>query len=69
MNIQPDTRPTDESSEASRVAVPAGEMPRLRFDRNELAGSFGDIGTALPLIIGIPLTTGADSASVFILFG
>lgn len=42
---------------------------RVRFDRNELAGSFGDIGTDLPLIIGILLATGADSASVFILFG
>jgi MFS superfamily sulfate permease-like transporter len=42
---------------------------RLRFDRNELAGSFGDIGTDLPLIIGIILASGADSASVFVVFG
>jgi len=42
---------------------------RLRFDRNELAGSFGDIGTDLPLIIGIVLAAGLDSASVFIVFG
>lgn len=42
---------------------------RIRFDRNELAGSFGDIGTDLPLIVGIILATGMDSASVFILFG
>jgi hypothetical protein len=48
---------------------PARGTTRLRFDRNELAGSFGDIGTDLPLIIGILLVTGADSASVFILFG
>jgi MFS superfamily sulfate permease-like transporter len=49
-----------------------GPLPwrgRLRFDRNEWAGSFGDIGTDLPLIIGILLVTGADSASVFIVFG
>lgn len=42
---------------------------RVRFDRNELAGSFGDIGTDLPLIIGIIAATGADSAGVFIMFG
>jgi hypothetical protein len=42
---------------------------RMRFDRNELAGSFGDIGTDLPLIVGIVLATGLDSASVFIVFG
>lgn len=42
---------------------------RVRFDRNELAGSFGDIGTDLPLIVGIILATGMDSASVFVVFG
>jgi len=41
----------------------------IRFDRNELAGSLGDIGTDLPLIVGIVLATGMDSASVFIVFG
>jgi MFS superfamily sulfate permease-like transporter len=41
----------------------------LRFDRHELAGSFGDIGTDLPLIVGMILAVGLDSASVFIVFG
>ncbi|HXF66472.1 MAG TPA: putative sulfate/molybdate transporter [Burkholderiales bacterium] len=43
-------------------------MP-IRFDRNELAGSFGDIGTDLPLIIGIVLAAGLDASSVFLVFG
>lgn len=67
------TEPADKTpnvpEKSLRAAVPAGETPHVRFDRNELAGSFGDIGTDLPLIIGILLATGADSASVFILFG
>jgi hypothetical protein len=42
---------------------------RVRFDRNELAGSFGDIGTDLPLIVGMALAAGLDGASVFIVFG
>ena len=42
---------------------------RIRFDRNELAGSFGDIGTDLPLIVGIILAAGLDSGSVFMIFG
>lgn len=42
---------------------------RIRFDRNELAGSFGDIGTDLPLIVGIILASGASSANVFTMFG
>jgi MFS superfamily sulfate permease-like transporter len=66
---QPAAKPPVEANESPRVAVAADGAPRLRFDRNELAGSFGDIGTDLPLIIGILLATGADSASVFIVFG
>ncbi|MHA2610120.1 MAG: molybdate transporter family protein [bacterium JZ-2024 1] len=42
---------------------------RLRFDRNELSGAFGDIGTDLPLILGLIRTCGLDSASTLILFG
>jgi hypothetical protein len=41
----------------------------IRFDRNELAGAFGDIGTDLPLIVGVVLAAHLDSASVLILFG
>jgi hypothetical protein len=41
----------------------------IRFDRNELAGAFGDIGTDLPLIIGVILAAHLDSASALILFG
>lgn len=42
---------------------------RIRFDRNELAGSAGDLGTDLPLIVGMVLAAGLDSASVLIVFG
>jgi hypothetical protein len=41
----------------------------IRFDRNELAGAFGDIGTDLPLIVGMALAAQLDGASVLILFG
>lgn len=43
--------------------------PRLRFDRNELSGAFGDIGTDLPLVVGMILASGLDAASVLIMFG
>lgn len=42
---------------------------RIRFDRNELAGSFGDIGTDLPLLAAMIPAAGLDAASVFIVFG
>src|ERR1700733_1020568 len=48
--------------------IAAKPLP-IRFDRNELAGAFGDIGTDLPLIIGMILAAGLDSASVLIMYG
>jgi xanthine/uracil/vitamin C permease (AzgA family) len=43
--------------------------PRVRFDRNELSGAFGDIGTDFPLIVGMILVAKLDPASVLTLFG
>lgn len=42
---------------------------KIKFDRNEFSGAFGDIGTDLPLIIGMILASGLDSASVLITYG
>jgi hypothetical protein len=52
----------------------AGPAPRrlretVRFDRNELAGAFGDIGTDFPLLVAMILVAGLDAASVLIVFG
>jgi xanthine/uracil/vitamin C permease (AzgA family) len=44
-------------------------MRGIRFDRNELAGAFGDIGTDLPLLVGVILAAKLDAASALILFG
>lgn len=41
----------------------------IRFDRNELSGAFGDFGTDFPLIVGMILFAGLDTASVLIMFG
>jgi xanthine/uracil/vitamin C permease (AzgA family) len=41
----------------------------IRFDRNEVAGAFGDIGTDLPLVVGMILAAGLHSASVLVMFG
>jgi MFS superfamily sulfate permease-like transporter len=42
---------------------------RVRFDRNELGGAFGDIGTDLPLLLAMIPAADLDAASVFVLFG
>jgi hypothetical protein len=41
----------------------------LRFDRNELSGAFGDLGTDLPLLVGMVLAAGLDAPSVLVMFG
>ena len=63
----PNTLETD-----SEVYKPLASSPGqggIRFDRNELAGAFGDIGTDLPLIVGMILAAGLHSASVLVMFG
>ena len=44
-------------------------LPSIHFDRNELAGAFGDLGTDLPLVVGIVLAAHLDGTSVLIMFG
>jgi hypothetical protein len=48
---------------------PGPATAQLRFDRNEFSGAFGDIGTDLPLLMGMILSAGLDSASVLIVYG
>jgi MFS superfamily sulfate permease-like transporter len=49
--------------------LPRTVSSRIRFDRYEFAGAFGDIGTDLPLIIGLIAFCHLDPASVCIVFG
>lgn len=49
----------------TRVLPPS----RFRFDRREIGGAFGDIGTDLPLLAGMVLLCGFDAAGVLIFFG
>jgi len=59
--------------DASHASAPSGLWAslraRVRFDRNEWSGSFGDIGTDLPLLVAMIAAAGLDSAPVFIVFG
>ncbi len=41
----------------------------LAFNRRELAGAFGDLGTDLPLILGMVVINGLDATSTFVMFG
>jgi hypothetical protein len=41
----------------------------IRFDRNEVSGAFGDLGTSLPLIVGMIAAAHLDATSVLVAFG
>lgn len=41
---------------------------KVQFNRHEISGSFGDIGTNLPLIVGM-IAVNLNSAIVLIMFG
>ncbi|MFB3778122.1 MAG: putative sulfate/molybdate transporter [Bryobacteraceae bacterium] len=47
----------------------AASASRLRFDRQEWSGALGDMGTDLPLIVGMALASRLDAASVLTVFG
>lgn len=49
--------------------MPDSWKSSIRFDRHELAGAFGDIGTDLPLLVGIALAAKLDGTSALVMFG
>jgi MFS superfamily sulfate permease-like transporter len=51
------------------IGISGGKMEKIRFNRNEWAGAFGDIGTDFPLIVGMILVAGLDAASVLVMYG
>jgi len=42
---------------------------RIKINRNELSGAFGDIGTDLPLIVGMLLVTDLDMSNTLLVYG
>ncbi len=61
------TRPC--TADAGAAETSAADTPRIRFDRNELAGAFGDLGTDLPLVVGIILAAKLDATGALVMFG
>ena len=51
------------------MSSPPNIRPSIRFNRNELAGAFGDIGLDLPLIILLIATCQLHAINVLVLFG
>ncbi len=53
---------------AGTTAQPAQKL-RNRFDRYEVAGAFGDLGTFIPFVIGYIVVTGIDPLGILFTFG
>lgn len=51
------------------VRVKKGRSERLKFDRLELAGSLGDLGTLLPIAISMVLFNGLNPLGLFVSVG
>jgi sulfate permease, SulP family len=47
----------------------AADSRHLRFDRVELAGAFGDLGTLLPIVVAMIFINKLSPSSVFLTFG
>jgi hypothetical protein len=60
---------TAEKKEPASLVEHANVDRRLRFNRHELAGAFGDLGTDLPLITAMMLAARLDAAGVLLMFG
>lgn len=63
------TRQVQLAEPSAPSAASTSLTTRLRFDRQEWSGAFGDMGTDLPLIVGMILASGLDAASVLTVFG
>lgn len=55
------------SAGQAEESIPAA--PALRFDRLELAGAFGDLGTLLPIVVSMIFINKLSPSSVFLTFG
>ena len=57
------------SFETTPITKESSLRSRFRFDRVELAGSFGDLGTLLPIVVGMILINKLSPTTVFLSFG
>ena len=51
------------------ASPPHAPRPALRFNRQEWSGAFGDLGTDLPLLVGVIVAAKLDAATVFLVYG
>ena len=57
------------SFESPPIRKESSLWSKFRFDRVKLAGSFGDLGTLLPIVVGMILINKLSPTTVFLSFG
>ena len=68
-NIPDRSRQFRKPKEATGAAENSGLVDRFRFDRVEFAGSLGDLGTLLPIVVAMILINKLSPSVVFLSFG
>ena len=70
---QENKKPEGRELKSSRVDTSTDEsrglINKLRFDRVEFAGSLGDLGTLLPIVVAMILINKLSPSAVFLSFG
>jgi MFS superfamily sulfate permease-like transporter len=64
-----ETTPSAESSSEGWLAQVCGRLRAARLNRSEIAGSLGDLGTFLPLLVGMASQNGLSFASALFFAG
>jgi len=65
----PEGQVVQKPKEATVADENSGLADRLRFDRVEFAGSLGDLGTLLPIVVAMILINKLSPSTVFLSFG
>jgi SulP family sulfate permease len=65
----PEGQVVQKPKEATVADESSGLADRLRFDRVEFAGSLGDLGTLLPIVVAMILINKLSPSTVFLSFG
>jgi len=66
MRTTPSVASSGPNAPARPSTVPRPALLPLRFDRHEFAGSVGDIGVMIPLVVGVSATAHLSLVSVFL---
>ncbi|MFQ6003718.1 MAG: putative sulfate/molybdate transporter, partial [Candidatus Zixiibacteriota bacterium] len=63
------TLKSEEHSITKDYHTPLAKDKRIKLNRNELAGAFGDLGTFIPFVTGVIVVSGINPVSILLAFG